>query len=182
MVPFFIMLKIIPTSQRPLNQDEIVQLHEIMRIAYEVTEIEIWGPNYIRLYIEDFTRLIESGNIFVAYLNNKIVGSVHIYSKDKNTYSFGLLSVDFNVGGQGIGTALIERVEEEALKNGAKQIKMEILRVKNLDVPHKIRLANYYKRLGYQYDHSEDCACIIPDWKYKLLKKPSDFDFYVKKL
>jgi len=176
------MLKIIPTFQQPLNQVEIKQLHEIMRIAYEVTEIEIWGPNYVRLFIEDFTKLIKNGNIFVAYLDEKIVGSVHIYAKDKNTYSFGLLSVDFSAGGKGIGTALINRVEEEAKKNGATQIKMEILRVKNLDVPHKVRLAQYYTRLGYSYTHSEDCACIIPDWKYKLLVQPSDFDFYVKKL
>jgi len=176
------MLKIIPTSERVLSKQEIESVHNIMRIAYEITEEEIWGPNYIRLFIEDYTKLIEEGNIFVAYLNDVIVGSVHIYSKDKNTYTFSLLSTDFNFGGQGIGTALINRVEEEALKNGATQIKMEVLRIKDQDVPHKIKLNNYYKRLGYSYTHSEDCACIIPEWKYKLLVQPSDFDFYCKKL
>lgn len=182
MIPFFIMLKIIPTSIKPLSDSEIKEVHEIMRIAYEVTEEEIWGPNYIRLFIEDFTQLVGEGNIYVAYLNHKIVGSVHVYPKDEQTYSFGLLSVDFNVGGQGIGTALINRVEKEAKKNGATQVKMEILRVKSKDIPHKLRLAQYYERLGYIYSHSEDCACIIPDWKYKLLVEPSNFDFYTKQL
>lgn len=176
------MLKIIPTSERSLSEQEIFQVHEIMRIAYEMTEEEIWGSNYIRLFIEEYTKLVEEGNIFVAYLNDVIVGSVHIYAKDKNTYTFSLLSTDFNFGGQGIGTALINRVEEEASKFNASHIKMEILRVKGLDVPHKLRLHNYYEKLGYKYTHSDDCSCIIPNWKYVLLKQPSNFDFYSKKL
>jgi len=176
------MLKIFPTSEKPLNQAQIEKVHDIMCIAYEKTEEEIWGENYVRLFLEDYTKLILEGNIFVAYLNDVIVGSIHIYQKDKQTYTFSLLSTDFNYGGQGIGTALINRVEAEALKNGANQVKMEILRVKDINVPHKVRLHNYYKRLGYNYTHSEDCACIIPDWKYKLLVAPSNFDFYCKKL
>lgn len=176
------MLKIIPTSEKQLTPSEIKEVHEIMRIAYAETEAEIWGKNYVRLFLPDYTKLIEEGNIFVAYLNGKIVGSVHIYQKNKDTYTFSLLSADFNVGGQGIGTALVKRVEEEALKHGAKFIKMEILRLKGIDVPHKIRLHNFYERLGYNYTHSADSDCIIPDWKYKLLVKPSDFDFYSKDL
>ncbi len=176
------MLKIIPTSERSLSTEEIVQVHEIMRIAYEVTEEEIWGKNYIRLFIEDYTTLIEEGNIFVAYLDDVIVGSVHVYRKDESTYTFSLLSSDFKFGGQGIGTALINRVEHEARKYHATHIKMEILRLKDVDIPHKIRLHQYYEKLGYNYTHSEDCSCLIPDWKYKLLIQKSNFDFYSKKL
>jgi len=176
------MLKIISTSERPLSKEEIVIAHNILYVAYKVTEEEIWGKNYDRLFIEDYTKLVEEGTIFVAYLNGKIVGSVHAYVKDVDTYKFGLLSTDFSYGGQGIGTALIKRVEEEAIKNKATQIKIEILRVKDKEIPHKLRLANYYDRLGYKFTHAEDCSCIIPDWKYKLLVAPSNFDFYSKTL
>jgi GNAT superfamily N-acetyltransferase len=176
------MLKIISTSDKQLTPLEISQAHEIMRIAYEMTEVEIWGENYVRLFLKEFTKLVEEGHIFVAYLNDVIVGSIHIYQKDSKTYTFSLLSADLNLGGQGIGSALINRAEEEAIKNNASQIKIEILRVKGIDVPHKIRLHTYYERLGYKYTHSADSNCIIPDWKYKLLVKPSDFDFYTKKL
>ena len=176
------MLQIISTSIKPLNSVQTKQVHNIMQISYEKNEEEIWGENYVRLFEEDFEKLIKEGNIFVAYLNDIIVGSVHIYETSKGTYTFSLLSADFNYSGQGIGTALINTVEEEAIKNGATQIKIEILRVKNTNVPHKVRLHNYYLRLGYNYTHSEDCSCLIPDWKYKLLVEPSNFDFYVKKL
>jgi predicted N-acetyltransferase YhbS len=176
------MIQIFSTADKKISTKEIKKLHEIMRIAYEVTEEEIWGKNYTRLFIEDFSQLIEKGNMHIAYLNNEIVGSVHVYRKDENTYSFGLLSVDFSVGGKGIGSALISRAEEIAIKNNATSIKIEILRVKGVDVPHKIRLADYYRRLGYTHVGSEDCACIIPESKCKLLIAPSDFDFYSKKL
>ena len=176
------MLKILSTSEKQLTPLEISQAHEILRIAYEVTEVEIWGENYIRLFLKEFTELVLEGNIFVAYLNDVIVGSVHVYQKDVNTYKFSLLSVDLKFGGQGIGSALIKKAEEEAIKNNATQIKIEILRVKGVDLPHKIRLHNFYQRLGYTYTHSANSDCIIPDWKYKLLIKPSDFDFYTKEL
>ena len=176
------MLQIIPTYEKELTASQTKEAHEILRIAYAVTEKEIWGDNYDRLFLEDFTKIVKSGDIFVAYLNDQIVGSVHIYASDKDTYRFSLLSVDFKHGGNGIGTALIKRAEEEALKHGAKQIKIEILRVKNVDVPHKLRLHQYYQRLGYVHTGSEDCSCLIPDWKYELLVAPSDFDFYCKKL
>jgi GNAT superfamily N-acetyltransferase len=176
------MLKIIPTSERPLSKEEIIRAHNILYVAYKNTEEEIWGKNYDRLFIEDFTKLIEEGDIYIAYWDDKIVGLVHLYAKDKETYKFGLLSTDFDYGGQGIGSALIKRAEEETIKNKAKQVKIEILRVKDREIPHKLRLANYYKRLGYQFTHTEDCSCIIPDWKYKLLIAPSSFDFYCKVL
>lgn len=177
-----LMLEIISTSEKQLSPSQIKEAHNILRIGYEETEREIWGNDYDRLFIEDFTKLVKSGNVFVAYLNHVIVGSVHVYAKNSNTYTFSLLSVDLSMGGKGIGTALINRAEEEAIKYGANQIKIEILRVKNVDIPHKLRLHEYYQRLGYIYTGSDDCSCLIPDWKCKLLIAPSDFDFYCKKL
>ena len=175
-------LHIISTAERKLNEAEIIQLHHILKIAYEVTEVGIWGEDYDRLFIDDFRDLIDEGCIYVAYLDGKIVGSLQVYSENKTIFKFSLLSVDFNCGGKGIGSALINKAEELAVKSGAKQMNIEILRAKDFDVPHKIRLAKYYKRLGYNYTHSDDASCLIPDWKYKLLITPSNFDFYTKRL
>ncbi len=176
------MLKIYSTKERQLTETEVKHLHQIMVKGYELTEEEIWGKNYVRLFLPDFEKLVNEGQIYVAYLDDKIVGCIQIYQRDESAFGFSLLAVDFNYAHQGIGTALINKAEEIALANGAKQMRIEILRVKDEDVPHKVILANYYKRLGYEYTHSEDCACLIPAWKYKLLVKPSNFDFYVKNL
>jgi GNAT superfamily N-acetyltransferase len=176
------MLQIKSTYNTKLTEVEIKQLHEIIRIAYEKTEEEIWGKNYVRIFYEEFKALVNKGDFLVAFLNGEIVGGVQAYLRKEGVYSFSLLGVDFNHGGKGIGTALINEVEKEAESKGATQVDIEILRVRDVDVKHKLVLANYYERLGYRYTHSDDCSCIIPEWKYKLLVAPSDFDFYTKKL
>lgn len=176
------MIQILSTSEKPLSASAIKEAHNIMRIAYESTEEEIWGKNYERLFLEDFSELVEKGEIFVAYKDGSIVGSVHVYAKDKETFKFSLLSVSTNYGGKGVGTALVQRAEEEAKTHGASQVKIEILRVRGVDVPHKLRLHDYYIRLGYEHTHSSDSSCLIPAWKHKLLVAPSDFDFFCKKL
>jgi GNAT superfamily N-acetyltransferase len=176
------MLKIYSTKKYQLNQSEKEQLHQVMVKGYELTEEEIWGKNYVRLFYPEFEKLIDSGTIYIAFSNNQIVGCVNVYPKNEKTFGFGLLAVDFNYTGQGIGTALIKKAEEIAKQNDATHMKIEILRVKKKEIPHKVILANYYKRLGYEFTHSEDCSCIIPEWKYKLLVEPSNFDFYTKQL
>lgn len=176
------MIKIKSTNTVKLNEQQIVRLHDIIRIAYEKTEEEIWGKNYVRIFLDDFKVLVDKGEILVAFLDGEIVGGVHAYKRNEGVYAFSLLGVDFDYGGKGIGTQLIKSVEALAIKNGANKVNIEILRVKSTQVSHKVRLANYYKRLGYEYTHSEDCACLIPEWKYKKLHEPSNFDFYTKKL
>lgn len=178
------MLKIVKTSNYPLNSQQFDLLYQVVLKGYEMTEEEIWGPNYIRLFEDEFKTVVESGQFFIALYNDKIVGGVHGYldPNSSDSYKISLLSVDFKYGGQGIGTKLIKRVEEEAISNGIKHIKLEILRAKAVDVPNKIRLANYYKRLGYKHTHSDDASCLIPEWKYKKLLQPANFDFFLKDL
>jgi predicted N-acetyltransferase YhbS len=176
------MLTIQSTKDFKLTEKQAKKAHQIMVKGYELTEEEIWGKQYVRLFYNEFKKLIEEGTLFIAFLNEKVVGCINVYPKNKNTYGFGLLAVDIKYTGQGIGAALIKAAEEEAVKNGATQMQIEILRIKKLDVPHKVILADYYKRLGYEYTHSDDCSCLIPEWKYKLLVEPSNFDFYTKKL
>jgi hypothetical protein len=48
-------------------------------------------------------------------------------------------------------------------------------------VPFKVRLAQWYERLGFKYTHSENFAEVVPE-KGKNLVNPSDFDYYLKEL
>ena len=70
------MLKILSTKERKLTDNEIKSLHQIMVKGYEITEEEIWGKNYVRLFLPEFKALIDLGNIYVAYFNNTIVGCI----------------------------------------------------------------------------------------------------------
>ncbi len=176
------MLNIETASLDSQSQEEIDQLYNIIIKGYELTEEEVWGKHYIRIFRPEFDALVNQKQVLIAKYNGIVVGGIHHYQLANEVYTFSLLATDFAFSGKGFGTALIEAVEDIALKTGHKKVQMEILRVKGLDTVSKLKLAKFYEKLGYQYTHSEDCSCKIPMPKYGRLKAQSDFDFYVKSL
>lgn len=174
------MLEIVNASLPRFSEDDIQKLYDIVIKGYELTEEEVWGKKYIRIFPEEYKALVKKKEVLVALYDNEIVGGIQYYFPDKATSTFSLLATNFVFKGKGIGTALINEVEKLAKIAGASMIKIEILRVRGLDVDCKMVLANYYNRLGYKYTHSEDCICKIHAEKYKKLEAPSDFDFYEK--
>jgi len=168
-------------SAKKATETERKRLYEILRIAYALTEIEVWGEDYVRITYEDYNGLIEKGEIIAAWLDGVAVGSIHTYQRSPNTWSFSLLSADFAQKGKGIGQALIEAAENRARERGAEFMQLEILRPQGMDVPFKIRLDKWYRKLGYGYTHSNDFSTILPE-KAKNLVNPCDFDYYQKEL
>ena len=57
------MIRIIPANSEEVSLEDCNQLHELVRIAYAHTEIEIWGENYIRINHSDYMALIEKGEV-----------------------------------------------------------------------------------------------------------------------
>lgn len=175
------MIDIILANAPTVSDKDRKQLHEFLRVAYALTETEVWGENYVRITFEEYNELIEEGEILIAYIDNEVVGGVHYYERKKGTYSFSLLCADFNKSGLGIGRALVNRVEQDAKANGATEIQLEILRPKGIEVPFKKQISDWYQRMGYVYTHSQNFAEIKPV-KAKNLIRPSDFDYYLKLL
>ncbi|MGB1102221.1 MAG: GNAT family N-acetyltransferase [Crocinitomicaceae bacterium] len=156
-------------------------LHEILRYAYEATEVEVWGEHYVRIDFDGYNQLIEKGEIIAAWLADEPVGSIHTYQRKPDTWSFSLLSADFKKKGNGIGQALIDAAEARAKSNGASFMQLEILRPRDMEVPFKIRLDNWYRKLGYEFTHAEDFSKVMPV-KARNLVNPCNFDYYRKKL
>ena len=135
----------------------------------------------MRITFEEYNQLIEKDEILMALWNNEVVGGIHYYGRREGVYSFSLLCADFDKSGLGIGRALIDSVVADAKAHGAHLIELEILRPKGMDVPFKIRISDWYKRLGFVYTHSQNFAEIRPDKAVNLLN-PSDFDYYQKQI
>lgn len=173
------MLKLM--SAKEANENERKKLYDILIIAYALTEIEVWGENYVRISFEDYNNLIEKNEVLMAKYDSEVVGGVHYYQRREGVYSFSLLCADFNKSGLGIGRSLIDYVEKDAKLNGANLIELEILRPKGIEVPFKIRISNWYKSMGYVYTHSQNFAEFNPV-KAKNLVRPCDFDYYTKTL
>lgn len=168
-------------SAQNANLTERKKLYEILRIAYALTEIEVWGENYVRINFEDFNKLIEKDEIIAAWLNDEPVGSIHTYPRSADTWSFSLLSADFDKKGNGIGQALIDAAENRAKSRGGKYMQLEILRPRDMEVPFKLRLDAWYRKLGYQFTHAEDFSKVKPI-KANNLVNPCNFDYYKKSL
>lgn len=152
--------------------------------GYQVTEVEIWGENYLRMSQEEFYEVIQSGELIGAWVDHVPVGSIHTYKLREDAFAFGLFSVDFDFKGQNIGRRLITQAEQKAKSEGASFMELEILRLKNKELPEKQHLKEWYERLGYQHIETLDFVQRKPDKaeKVKNFIAPSVFDCYRKRL
>ncbi|NRA11619.1 MAG: GNAT family N-acetyltransferase [Crocinitomicaceae bacterium] len=167
-----------------LSEAELCRMHSLLVHAYAITEKEIWGDNYSRLSLDEFKELIAANEVYLARLEKEIVGSIHVSRQNDETFSFGLLSADFERKGLGIGRKLIKAVENHAISENAKFMNIEILRPSNIDLPQKKQLDEWYKRQGYIYLNSMSFVERKPDKAEKALAliTASQFDCYQKEL
>lgn len=163
---------------------DIERFYEIMIHAYKVTEIEIWGENYLRMSFNEFDEVLAKEELVGAWLDEIPVGSIRTYPLSDSTHAFGLFSVDFDYKGRNIGRQLIAHAEEVARKNGAEFMELEILRLKDKDLEVKRQLHNWYVRLGYELVTTIDFEHRKPDKAYKAKNfiSASVFDCYRKSL
>lgn len=180
----FSQVKVQQASKENLTSDEINRLFEIMIHAYAETESEIWGENYMRLSYDEFIEIIEKKQLFVAYLENLVVGSIRVYPLSGMKYAFGLLSADFAQSGKGIGKSLIQTIENYAKVQGATIMELEILRPAEFNSPFKDRLANWYTGMGYKFIETVNFDIVEPNRieKEATMVNRSVFDLYEKDL
>lgn len=178
------MSKVRVVTNKSLSKDDQDRLYDLMIYAYEQTETEIWGDNYKRMSREEYQAIMDSPYFHIAYIEDKIVGSVYYYPIHGSTFGFGLLNADFSESGKGIGKALIASIEEAAKLEGADTMQLEILRPESIDVPFKNQLAKWYKKQGYQFVGTYSFLDLKPDKseKVKNMVNPSVFDVYKKAL
>lgn len=177
-------VKIKHINIKALKEDEFNRMYSILIHAYAKTESEIWGPNYVRISEKEFADIIRRGEFYGAFIKGRLVGSVRLFKKDQQLFSFGLLSADFNLKGIGIGGALVDYIENIARKEGGLYMEIEILRAIGVDVPFKKALKAWYTRLGYKYIKSASFENLKPENAEKADKliQPCVFDCYQKVL
>lgn len=164
-----------------LSSSEIDELYGIIIDAYARTEKEVWGEGYVRISKPEYLELIQRKEILFAQLDGEIVGGIHFFHLRDKTWTFSLLGTSKNHQGKGIGTALINGVEEAAKKLGGDRIHIEVLRAENISVKSKELLDQYYKRLGYDMVKTVDVFEVYNDSdKWSRLINPSVFDCYLK--
>lgn len=144
------MIHITDSIQPELSSSDVRRIYDLITQAYAITEEPMFGPGYERTPLEAIETYVQSNEILIARREDSIVGCLRHYWLDSETYSFGLLSADFSHLGEGIGSALLNRVEEIARNKKATAIRIEIVRPTHDEILIKEQIAAWYQRMGYE--------------------------------
>jgi GNAT superfamily N-acetyltransferase len=123
------------------------RLANIINAAYQAGEAGLWEPGWKRTSREGVERLVAAGEIAVAWQDGEPVGCVRIRRLEDGAGMFGMLSVDPVAHGTGLGKALIAFAE--ATYPDAHEMELELLIPRGAPHPSKVRLHEWYTRLGY---------------------------------
>jgi GNAT superfamily N-acetyltransferase len=159
----------------PATAGDVAEIVRVTNAAYERGEAGIWLPGWERTNSEWTGGEVAAGEVFVARHGGRVVGSIRAIRLRDDTAEFGLLAVDPQYGGQGIGRALLAFAE--ALFD-VDWMELELL------VPHaphegRRRLHEWYSRRGYHEWRRRDFAAV---YHGELLAGPSDLVSYRKAL
>jgi ribosomal protein S18 acetylase RimI-like enzyme len=125
--------------------------------------------------------IIAAGEMAVARVGGRVVGSMRVRMLDPQTGYFGLLAVHPDDQGHGAGGALIGFAEGLARERGGRWMELRLLVPREGRDPGKMRLDDWYSRLGYRVTERRDFAELNPDAAAAMLT-PLDLLTYRKSL
>lgn len=131
-----------------VNKHDFVDLQ---RLAFQSGEFSRFrtdsgfdSTDFYRMYEIWINKSLESAHsvVLVEEVENKLAGFVSLDFNDSETATIGLIAVDSEVRGKGVGRKLMAQAESAALKAGKKQIRVATQQ-KN------VLATNFYEKQGY---------------------------------
>ncbi|MFD1676766.1 GNAT family N-acetyltransferase [Alicyclobacillus fodiniaquatilis] len=160
---------------------EMKQIVNIVNRVYAASEGSLWKRRAIRTTVEEVVDLVRAGEMAVARSPRGIVGCVHIRRIDESTGEFGMLAVDNDFQGTGIGRALVRFAEQKCIKEHLRSMQLELLEPQVGSHPAKVILKNWYMRIGYRPVRTESVDSLFPAL-VELLAVPCKFVILQKEL
>jgi GNAT superfamily N-acetyltransferase len=148
------------------------ELARIINAAYDEGEHDMWEPGWQRVTVDRVRELVAAGEIAVAWDGDRPIGCVRVFRLPDDAALFGMLSVDPVAHGTGMGKALIA-FAETAFDVG--EMELELLIPRGAPNPNKVRLHEWYSRLGYRQIGRRD-------FDEPGLARPADLWVYRKNL
>ena len=148
------------------SRDSVEELTELLHRAYK--RLADMGLNFIATFqsVEYTRNYFKKGECYILESNNKLLGTVFYYTsmwddapeifKMSDSVLIGKFAVEPELQNKGLGSKLMDFVEEHAIKNNKKRVV--------LDTSEKaLHLIDYYNKRGYNYVHHWQW----PDVNYK---------------
>jgi GNAT superfamily N-acetyltransferase len=172
-----------PIVNRLAPDDETVapELVRLINRAYAAGEAGLWREELGRTDETEIAEAIRAGQMLVAAAGDRIVGCLRTRALDASTADIGLIGVDPEAWGGGIGRALVDAAENLARARGATTMQLELLVPRTGTHPDKKRLRNWYTRRGYAVVRRIPFEDFVPH-AAPLLSAPGDILVFTKPL
>jgi GNAT superfamily N-acetyltransferase len=149
--------------------------------VYAVAEDGLWRDGATRTTVDEVAELTRAGEIAVARLRGRVVGSVRLRALDDRRGEFGMLVAGPAHRGVGVGRELVRFAERRCHAEGLRTMQLELLVPRGWTHPTKEFLAAWYTRIGYRVARTGTIDEAYPDLA-PLLATPCDFVIYQKDL
>lgn len=124
-----------PTVESSLTIGQLVDpiyeltepITQLVNEAYTLGEAGMWVDGTLRTSAGEIKNLTDQKRLIVAFNNQELLGAVKITKQNATCLEFGQLAVKKRLKRSGVGKQLIQYVENYALQEGYRAIKLEIL-------------------------------------------------------
>lgn len=120
----------------------------LVRLINRAFEVELQFFNKPRIDLTETRKHFAKGTFLLAESDGRLAGCNYVELRDKIGY-FGLLSVDPDFQGRGLGRILIEQAEELCRNAGCTLMQIRVLN-------HRTELPPFYEKLGYHTARIEE--------------------------
>ncbi|HEY3907728.1 MAG TPA: GNAT family N-acetyltransferase [Streptosporangiaceae bacterium] len=127
----------------------VAGLTDLINDVYAVAEDGLWADGAARTSAREMTDLVREGEFAIASVGDRIAGCVRIQFLTDEVGEFGMLAVDPDHRGTGLGRELVRFAEHAASETGRTTMQLELLVPRDWTHPSKQFLATWYSRIGY---------------------------------
>lgn len=132
-------------TYRTANEADVDALVPLINRAFEV-ELQFFTTE--RIDLAETLEHLKKGMFLIAEVHDRLAGCNYVELRGDAGY-FGLLSVDPDHQGRGLGRTLIEQAEEFCRKAGCSLMQIRVLN-------HRTELPPFYEKLGYTSAGTEE--------------------------
>jgi GNAT superfamily N-acetyltransferase len=163
------------------GEERVAELVRLINDAYAAGEAGLWIDDTARTDETEIAASVRAGEMLLAVVDGRTVGCIRVRALDDTTAELGLVSVDPQAWGNGVGRALVVAAEDLMRARGADTMRLSLLVPRNSVHPTKQRLHEWYTRLGYAVFGSMPFEDAVPQ-AAPYLTAPCDLLLYRKQL
>ena len=164
-----------------VKSQELTGLEGLINSVYAVAEAQFWVDGHNRTNASELLKAIQNSEIIGARWNGEVIACVHLTGYGRSTAKFGMLSVPIEYEGNGIGGQLVKAAEQHAFDSGYGKMRLAVLTSNELKHDGKLRLQEWYARLGYMFVKQFPFEEVAPE-DVQYLRTTCFFDVYEKDL